>query len=228
MMPKTLPINRGRKFAQVLEGARKVFLRDGFEGASVDDIAREAEVSKATLYSYFSDKRLMFIEVFRAELTRDTADASALIDVDLAVEQVLPFIVQMISSYLVSDFGVRVFRVSVGEAERFPMLAREYYEAGPAQLRSQLIRYFERCVSRGELEIEDLELAADQLIELASTSIHDRALFLGNDSVDKEMLRRINKGAVRMFLACYGAAEAAQVASEAVVSARHRRAGEHQ
>lgn len=227
-MPKTLPINRGRKFAQVLEGARKVFLRDGFEGASVDDIAREAEVSKATLYSYFSDKRLMFIEVFRAELTRDTADASALIDVDLSVEQVLPFIVQMISSYLVSDFGVRVFRVSVGEAERFPMLAREYYDAGPAQLRGQLIRYFERCVSRGELDIQDFELAADQLIELASTSVHDRALLLGNDSIDKEMLRRVNKGAVRMFLACYGAEAAPRVAPEVVMGARQGRVDERQ
>ena len=204
MMSKDLPITRGRKFAQVLEGARKVFLRDGFEGASVDDIAREAAVSKATLYSYFPDKRLMFIEVFRAELSRDTADASALIDVDLPVEQVLPFIVQMISSQLTSDFGVRVYRVSVGEAERFPTLAQEYYDAGPGLLRSQLVRYLERCVQRGELVVEDLELAADQLIRLAGTTIHDRAIFLGRESVDRDMLRRVNRGAVAMFMAAYG------------------------
>lgn len=73
-MTRALPIIRGRKFAQVLEGARKIFLRDGFEGASVDNIAREAAVSKATLYSYFPDKRLMFIEVFRTEIVRGTAD----------------------------------------------------------------------------------------------------------------------------------------------------------
>ena len=204
-MARVLPITRGRKFAQVLEGARKVFLRDGFEGASVDDIAREAAVSKATLYSYFPDKRLMFVEVFRAELTRDTADASALIDVDLPIEQVMPFIVQMISSYLVSEFGVRVFRVSVGESERFPTLSQEYYEAGPAQLRGQLVRYFERCVERNELIVDDYGLAADQLIELASASIHDRAIFLGPDSVDKELLRKVNRAAVQMFLARYSA-----------------------
>lgn len=205
MMSKDLPITRGRKFAKVLEGARKVFLRDGFEGASVDDIAREAAVSKATLYSYFPDKRLMFIEVFRAELSRDTADASALIDVDLPVEQVLPFIVQMISSQLTSDFGVRVYRVSVGEAERFPSLAQEYYDAGPGLLRSQLVRYLERCVERGELVVDDFELAADQLIRLSGTTIQDRAIFLGHDAVDRDMLRRVNRGAVAMFLAAYGA-----------------------
>lgn len=203
-MPKVLPVTRGRKFSQVLEGARKVFLRDGFEGASVDDIAREAGVSKATLYSYFPDKRLMFIEVFRAELTRETADASTLIDVDLPVEQVLPFIVQMITSHAVSEFGIRVYRVSIGESERFPMLAREYYEAGPAHLRAQLSEYFERCAERGELAITDFDLAADQLIELAQASLQKRAVLLGRDVIDKEQLRRVNKGAVRMFLSCYG------------------------
>lgn len=213
-MPKVLPVTRGRKFAQVLEGARKVFLRDGFEGASVDDIAREAGVSKATLYSYFPDKRLMFIEVFRAELMRETTDASRLVDVDLPVEQVLPFIVQMISSHVVSEFGVRVYRVSIGESERFPMLAKEYYEAGPMQLRRQLSQYFERCVERGELVIQDFELAADQLIELASATIQDRVALLGSDSVDKEQLRRVNRGAVKMFMSCYGPG-----ASERAVSA---------
>ena len=73
-MPKALPVTRGRKFLQVLEGARTIFLRDGYEGAAVDDIAREAGVSKATLYSYFPDKRIMFMEVFRNELAREAGE----------------------------------------------------------------------------------------------------------------------------------------------------------
>ena len=67
-------IKKGRKFDQVVEGARTVFLRDGFEGASVDDIAREANVSKATLYSYFPDKRVLFLEIASQETHRQ-ADA---------------------------------------------------------------------------------------------------------------------------------------------------------
>ncbi|MEZ5686188.1 MAG: helix-turn-helix domain-containing protein, partial [Paracoccaceae bacterium] len=73
-------IRKGRKFDQVLEGARAVFLRDGFEGASVDDIAREAGVSKATLYSYFPDKRLLFMEVAKCECARQADEAAALIE----------------------------------------------------------------------------------------------------------------------------------------------------
>lgn len=208
-MAKALPVTRGRKFFQVLEGAKSIFLRDGYEGSSVDDIAREAGVSKATLYSYFPDKRIMFMEVFRSELAREAADASALIEVDLPVEQVLPFIVQILSAHLVSDIGVRMFRVSVGEAERFPSLAAEYYDAGPMLLRQQLIDYLQHCVKKGELQISDFEMAADQLIRLAGTTVCDRALFLGGDAVDTALLRKINLGAVRMFLSHYGTANAA-------------------
>ena len=59
----------GRKLEQVRDGAAVVFLRDGYSGASVDDISREAQVSKATLYSYFPDKSVMFREVVRAAIS---------------------------------------------------------------------------------------------------------------------------------------------------------------
>ena len=72
-------VRKGRKFDQVLEGARSVFMADGFEGASVDDIARAAGVSKAPLYSYFPDKRLLCVEVATQECgvlpVRPAADA---------------------------------------------------------------------------------------------------------------------------------------------------------
>ena len=57
------PLKRGRKYDQVLAGAREVFLTHGFEGAAVDEIARQANVSKATLYSYFPDKYLSLIHI---------------------------------------------------------------------------------------------------------------------------------------------------------------------
>lgn len=128
-----------------------------------------------------------------------------MINVDLPVEQVLPFIVQMISSHLISDFGLRVHRVSVGESERFPALAREYYEVGVRTLHQQLVNYLKLRIVKGELNIEDVDLAADQLIKLASASVHDRAVFMGVDSVDTDLLQRVNRGAVQMFMTSYGA-----------------------
>ncbi|MDO5704146.1 MAG: TetR/AcrR family transcriptional regulator [Paracoccus sp. (in: a-proteobacteria)] len=204
MMQKTPPITRGRKFAQVLDGARKIFLRDGFEGASVDDIAREAGVSKATLYSYFPDKRLMFIEVFRAELSRETHDSKALVNIDLPVYQVLPFVVQMLTGHMVSEFGIRVYRLSAAEAERFPALAAEYYNFGPRDVQFKLSEFLEYCVQRGELEIDDLALAADQLLQISGTRVFDKALFLGPAAVTDEEIKAVCAASVRMFLLTYG------------------------
>lgn len=212
-MPKPLPPARGRKFLQVLDGARTVFLRDGYEGASMDAIARESGVSKATLYSYFPDKRMMFIEVFRSELAREAADAGVLIDVDLPVRQILPFIVQIMATHRISGLGLRMFRISVGEAERFPELAREYYRSGPLLWRQTLIRYLERGVERRELAIADVGMAADQLIALSAAAIHDRALFLGSDAVDSEMIREITEAAVRLFLSGYGTTQTPPIPS---------------
>ncbi len=203
-MAKTPSITKGRKFVQVLEGARKVFLRDGFEGTSVDDVAREARVSKATLYSYFPDKRLMFAEVFRAELTREGEEARIQLDMTQPPEKLIPQVVRLIARHLVSDFGLRTYRVAVGESARFPKLAQEFYDTGPEQVRRRLVPFFRQCVAAGTLVMDDPELAADQLLELASANIHDRAVFLGASTVDDAAVRRTCEGAVRMFMACYG------------------------
>ena len=137
-------IRRGRKFDQVLAGARDIFLRDGFEGASVDDIARAAGVSKATLYSYFPDKRLLFLEVAKAECARAADEAEALIGEDVPVAQALHLAGERIVAFAQSDFGQRMFRMCVAESDRFPALGTAFYESGPELVRTRLVRFLER------------------------------------------------------------------------------------
>ena len=83
------PIKKGRKYDHVLNGAREIFLRDGFEGASVDAIAKAAGVSKATLYSYFSEKSILFIEVARTECRRQADPALAALDLSAPPREVM-------------------------------------------------------------------------------------------------------------------------------------------
>src|SRR5210317_1385244 len=90
MMPDGTPQpKKGRKFDQVLEGARQVFLSDGFEGASVDDISRAAGVSKATLYSYFPDKRLLFVEVAKRQCSAQAETALGTLNTEAPVADFL-------------------------------------------------------------------------------------------------------------------------------------------
>ena len=57
----------GAKRRQIMEGARQVFLSSGFDGASMNDVARAAGVSKGTLYAYFNSKEELFEAIIRAE-----------------------------------------------------------------------------------------------------------------------------------------------------------------
>lgn len=198
-------VKRGRKFDQVLEGARKIFMTDGFEGASVDDIAREAGVSKATLYSYFPDKRLLFMEVAKTECVRQADMAMESIDMSEPVAKVLTTAAWRMVEFFTSDFGQRVFRLCVAESDRFPELGREFYESGPAMVRAKLIEFMKVGISRGELQIEDLSLAADQFSELCKADLFPRMVFSIDKEFDAPAKERIVKGAITTFMARYAA-----------------------
>lgn len=198
-------VKRGRKFDQVLEGARDIFMSDGFEGASVDDIARAANVSKATLYSYFPDKRLLFMEVAKSECIRQADLAVETIDMSKPVGEVLTEAAWQMVEFFTSEFGQRVFRLCVAESDRFPELGREFYESGPALVRNRLIEFMKVAISRGELAIDDLPLAADQFSELCKADLFPRMVFSMDKSFDSAHKKRIVQGAVETFLARYAA-----------------------
>ena len=198
-------IKTGRKYEQVLEGARSVFMADGFEGASVDDIARAAGVSKATLYSYFPDKRLLFREVVRNECNRQACEADELVETTCSPEKVLLETAHRIMEIILSEFSLQMFRICVAESERFPELGQEFYESGPLVLKTRLAEYLEGAVARGELKIEDTELAADQFAELCKAGWLLRAIFKHERAFSDAEKERFAQGAVETFLARYGA-----------------------
>jgi TetR/AcrR family transcriptional regulator, mexJK operon transcriptional repressor len=197
-------VRRGRKFDQVLDGARKVFLRDGFERAAVDDIAREAGVSKATIYAYFPDKQLLFLEVARAECLRQTEAAEAAIDPALPVRAGLMIVAERIAAFQMSDYGQRMFRIVVGEGERFPGLAQQFHETGPGLIHARLVHHLRQQVAEGRLRIDDLDLAAEQFVQLCKAGVQERLLFGLSQTVTTKAIARSTKGAVDMFLARYG------------------------
>lgn len=200
----TIEPKKGRKFDQVLEGARQVFLSDGFEGASVDDIAKAAGVSKATLYSYFPDKRFLFMQVAKTECARQADHAIEAINMDAPVRRVLHDIAIEMVDFITSQFGKRIFRICVGESDRFPELGREFYESGPMLIRNRLVEFFRQATEKGELEIEDLELAAEQFHELCKADLFPRMVFNMADDFSAEEKERVVNGAVEMFMARYG------------------------
>lgn len=204
-MTQTATILRtGRKFDQVLRGAREVFMADGFEGASVDDIARAAGVSKATLYSYFPDKRLLFVEVAQTECSHMADRVISMIDETKPAREVLEITAKQLTAFLISDFAQQVFRICVAERDRFPELGRAFYEAGPQNGQRQMAAYLEKAVAKGELAIENVQIAAEQFSELCKVRIWSRAAFGIQREFSQAEIDEVALQAVDMFMARYG------------------------
>lgn len=203
---KSKTVHRGRKFDQVREGAKTIFLRDGYEGASVDEISKAAGVSKATLYSYFPDKSQMFISVMEAQL--DVQAATPLdIDEGLPAALAVPRLAREIARLMMADEAADLYRIAIAEAGRFPEMSRDYAAYRGETLRKPLQACLDGLVRRGDLKIDDTALAAEQLILLAGAQIHDRRMLCG-ERVDEVAVVRASDSAARMFLGAYRAGSA--------------------
>ena len=196
-------LRTGRKFDQVLRGARDVFMADGFEGASVDDIARAAGVSKATLYSYFPDKRLLFMEVAQTECVLMSEKIVSMIDESNPVRDVLKVTAVQVVGFLTSEFAQQVFRICVAERERFPELGRAFYAAGPESGKARIGDFLQKAVESGELVIDDIPMAAEQFSELCKVKLWTRAVFGIQSQFSAEEIDEVAQHAVDMFWARY-------------------------
>ncbi len=205
MTEAAMIVRIGRKFDQVLAGAREIFMKDGFEGASVDDIARAAGVSKATLYSYFPDKKLLFIEMARVECERMAQETIGMIDMEAPVREGMQVAAWQITSFLISPFAQQIFRICVAESKRFPDLGRAFYENGPRRGRCEMIEYLRGQAERGSLVVDDFELAAEQFSELCKTRLWNRIMFGIQSHFTEAEVRKVANEAVDTFLARYGA-----------------------
>jgi len=192
---------KGRKYEDVLGGAREIFLRDGFEGASVDDIARAAGVSKATLYSYFSDKRELFREVTRVECERMAETTLARIDFNAPPREVFTTAAHSLTRFLLSNFSLQMFRTCVAEAARFPELGQAFYQNGPEMGRARMVVYLKLAIERGQLHDVDPDLIAEQFSELCRARLWSRAIFGVQTSFSEAEINEVANHAVETVLA---------------------------
>ena len=191
------------KRRQILEGARRVFLADGFDGASMGSIAKAAGVSKGTLYSYFESKEALFerlIEDERASL----AEALFQLDGDDPdTRAVLRRLGRSFLAMLSRPEHVASVRMVIGAAEKLPRLGQVFYEAGPRQGVTRLAAYLRRQVAAGRLAIPDVEVAAQQFLDLCGGLVMKRLLFAVAPP-DEALAERQVERALTMFFSAYG------------------------
>jgi TetR/AcrR family transcriptional regulator, mexJK operon transcriptional repressor len=198
-----------RSRAVIVAAASEHFLRHGYVGASVDDIAAAARVSKRTVYNIFGGKEQLFREIL-ADAFAVAGEFAAGLGSALAktddVEAELKAIAVELAGSVLSRRVVRLRRLLIGEAERFPELARDYYQRAPDRVLTALADAMDRLGERGLLSVDDPRQASEHFAFLVLGAPLDRALFTPSDDdgfTDHER-RRVLAG-VEVFLRAYGA-----------------------
>ncbi|WP_083850516.1 TetR/AcrR family transcriptional regulator [Rhodovulum sp. PH10] len=218
------PSRRGRapagtdpaKRRQILEGADRVFSTLGFDAASMNDIAREARVSKGTLYVYFQNKEELFTDLIRVKRHQHCGELFEPIPDDDDVRATLLRSGTAFTRMITSDWSLRALRVVMAVTERMPEVGRGFYIDGPGRGKPMLADYLRRMTERGFLKVDDPMLAAAQLGELCQANLVKPRLFRMIDEPPTEAeIARVVGRAVDMFLAFYGTGKIAGTAETA-------------
>lgn len=198
-----------RKRRAILDAARDLFLRQGYLGTSMDAVAAEAKVSKQTVYKHFGDKRQMFIEILTGDMGSADATVAALGAAVPESQDLRADLGAFARAYLgaiMQSHLIRLRRLVIGEAERFPELAAAWYASGPEQAYTMFGQWFQVLNQRGLLDVEDSLMAAQHFNWLILSTPLNRAMaHPADDTADSlEELHRYADEGVRVFLAAYG------------------------
>ncbi len=194
---------RGGKAAIILAAARREFLASGFGAVSMDAIAREAGVSKATVYAHFAGKEELFGAVVADVSEHHFRGFSAreLDPVDVVAS--LTILARRFLDLVLSPEAIAVNRIIIGEAIRFPALGQVFWQAGPERTRAQIETFMRRAGDAGSLAIADARMAADQFASLVRGEIHIRHLMRVETAADSARSAEVAQSAVDVFLRAF-------------------------
>jgi AcrR family transcriptional regulator len=192
-----------RKRREILDTARGLFLKEGFAGAGMETLAREAGVSTATLYAHFPSKSEMFrtvVEEAVAELARRVRDTTT--------QQGDPHSRLCGFAYAYAEFYAdplsrSVFRMVTAERRRFGGVADYFQDRAHSELGGAAIEILGDLAAAGEIRFEKASWAAGQLLGMLEHATLVFGLVAGDDAMPRRPLKMICDDAVDTFLARY-------------------------
>jgi len=194
------------KRTAILDAAGEVFLAKGYVGTSMDEVAAVAAVSKQTVYKHFRDKETLFHELIIATVQRrgEEAPDEPVLPGDGSWEDELRAYARLLLRGVMQPGVLRLRRVVIGEATRFPALGRAFYDGGLARTVATLAPVLSGLTEQGRLAVDDAPLAAEHFVWLVLSIPLNRAMLLGDDhGIAAEDLDRYADAGVAAFLAAY-------------------------
>ncbi|GIK47647.1 MAG: TetR family transcriptional regulator [Alphaproteobacteria bacterium] len=180
-----------------LQAARNVFLDQGYEAASVNDVVRLAGGSLATLYSQFGNKEGLFLAVIQDEHERLTEAMTPRFADDAPLEQGLQQIGEQFLRTILTRENLAFFRLVVGEGRKFPQSVQRYVFSGADKVREVVANHLRRAAPEFE---GDHDIAASYFLELLRSRHQYRALADDTYALSDDDLRQYVAHSVRFLV----------------------------
>jgi TetR/AcrR family transcriptional regulator, regulator of autoinduction and epiphytic fitness len=202
--PPTRSRGRPPKRDAVLDAAVEAFLQGGYSGTTLEQIARDAQVSTATVFKHYRTKA----DVFGAIMSRVFGNDDPSTWPPVTSEDALEGLVQIGRHYAATLRDPRIralFRVMIAEVPRFPELGQQLYERGKAPYLERVEAFLRNAVKHGQLQIPDVKLATRQFLGMINDVVFwPHMLVTGLPESDAETTRVV-RGAARTLCAAYPA-----------------------
>ena len=207
------------KRAQIIEGARRVFIDKGFEAASMNDITREAGVSKGTIYVYFANKEELFEALIEEERSTIFKNMYDVLDRADDLRETLVKFGKVLVMKITSAKVIQAQRTVIGACDRIPELGARFYERGPKRGHDKFVTFLDAAIERGLIQVDDVDLAAYQFTDLCLAGLFRQCIFSYRTKAPSQAeIDHVVRSGVNMFLKAYGTATLAaeEQASESV------------
>lgn len=187
-----------------VDAARELFFANGYAGTTMSSIASKVGGSKTTLWTYFPSKEDLFAAVVD-DIVAQYGDALA---IDLPLDEPVPDVLRTFGNLLMTKLTatpiLSLFRLVVGEAERFPHLAETFYDRGPRRGKARAADWVGEKMVRGEIRMGDPMRAVQQFTGLCQSGVYQFAMLNLPESRDLDRLRDDVDAAVDTFYRAWG------------------------
>ncbi|HMN52615.1 MAG TPA: TetR/AcrR family transcriptional regulator [Sphingopyxis sp.] len=182
-----------------VDAARAAFFTNGYAGTTMSSIASKVGGSKTTLWSYFPSKEDLF-EAVVDSIVEEYGDALA---VDLPLDEPVPEVLRRFGNLLMTKLTatpiLSLFRLVVGEAERFPHLAKTFYDRGPRRGKARAAIWVGEKMARGELRMGNPLRAVQHFTGLCQSGLYQFAVLGLPEGRDLDRLAAEIDDAVDIF-----------------------------
>jgi AcrR family transcriptional regulator len=191
------------KRSDIVCAARTQFLREGYSDAGMEEVARAACVSTATLYAHFPSKADLFKRVV-LETVRDIArPVGQSVNTQGDARTRLLAFANAYATFLARPLTRALFRLLTAERRRIEEIVHHVLQDARADLGGAAIQVVKDLVRTGELTVEHPSWAAGQLLGMIDHATLILGLWAGDEARPRRPLQTICEEAVETFLARY-------------------------